>query len=113
MKYYGSHNCPDCVNFKGYLDANQIPYEFIDINASMANLKAFLRLRDQNELFDEVRQSGSSEFPASLMKIGSPWTMRHGSRKRELKSHLKPKQSAVLTAKAAEPGNIPVFFFTT
>lgn len=63
MKYYGSHNCPDCVNFKGYLDANHIPYEFIDINASMANLKAFLRLRDQNELFDEVRQNGSVGIP--------------------------------------------------
>ena len=66
MKYYGSHNCPDCVNFKGYLDQNQLEYEFVDINASMANLKEFLKLRDHCPVFDSCRENGSVGIPAII-----------------------------------------------
>jgi len=66
MKYYGSHNCPDCVNFRSYLDLNDIPYEFIDINRNMANLKEFLRLRDTDPVFEAVKENGSVGIPAII-----------------------------------------------
>ena len=64
MKYYGSHNCPDCVNFRSYLDSNAIPYEFVDINKNMPNLKEFLRLRDTDPVFDSAKANGSVGIPA-------------------------------------------------
>ncbi|MBR3349464.1 MAG: glutaredoxin [Solobacterium sp.] len=66
MKYYGSYNCPDCVNFKGCLDQNGIDYEFVDINRSMANLKEFLKLRDNCPVFDEAKANGSVGIPAII-----------------------------------------------
>ena len=64
IKYYGSHNCPDCVSFRSYLDLNNIPYEFVDINRNMPNLKEFLRLRDTDPVFDSVKANGSVGIPA-------------------------------------------------
>lgn len=66
MKFYGSTNCPDCVRFKSYLDQNQIPYEFTDINRSMADLKEFLKLRDYSPVFIPVKENGSVGIPAII-----------------------------------------------
>ena len=43
MKFYGSHLCPDCEAAQAVLDREKIPYEYVDITGSMANLKEFLK----------------------------------------------------------------------
>ncbi|MBR4143607.1 MAG: glutaredoxin, partial [Firmicutes bacterium] len=45
-KIYGSPLCPDCRECKANFDAHGIAYEEVDMTASMANLKEFLKLRD-------------------------------------------------------------------
>ncbi len=71
LKVYGSMLCPDCVNLKKNLDEYQIGYEFTDICVSMKNLKEFLKLRDGNELFDDVRKNGMVGIPAIMREDGS------------------------------------------
>ena len=41
FKVYGSEMCPDCNNCKKNFDTYEVPYTFIDINASLGNLKQF------------------------------------------------------------------------
>ena len=64
MKVYGSPLCPDCRECEVNFDANQVEYEYIDITASMANLKEFLKLRDHEAVFEAAKENGSVGIPA-------------------------------------------------
>ena len=64
IRVYGSRLCPDCICFEESLKRNNISYEFVDIHENMANLKAFLRLRDMNPAFDDVKKNGFVGIPA-------------------------------------------------
>lgn len=64
MKVYGSDICPGCRDFKALQTQRGFEAEFIDITASVPNLRAFLKIRDNNPLFDEVRARGSIGIPA-------------------------------------------------
>lgn len=84
LKIYGSDLCKDCVAYKGVLDAHQVAYEFINITESMANLKAFLALRDSSEAFAKVREKGTVGVPCIIEEDGSmtvlwkKWLADHG-----------------------------------
>lgn len=41
IKIYGSKFCPNCEHAKKNFDYYNIPYEYIDINESLKNLKLF------------------------------------------------------------------------
>lgn len=71
IKVYGSKMCPDCIKLKINLDAYEVPYENVDINESLANLKELLKLRDENPVFDEPKANGSIGIPAILREDGS------------------------------------------
>ncbi len=70
IKVYGSEMCPDCVNFKFNLDKNGMEYENIDINKELKNLKAFLKLRDGSDVFDDAKENGGIGIPAILFENG-------------------------------------------
>ena len=70
MKYFGSPLCPDCVEATAALDAKGVPYEWIEITASMMNLKAFLALRDTREEFAAMRAEGRVGIPCFLHEDG-------------------------------------------
>jgi len=57
LKVYGSELCPDCVACKAAFDENNVAYDFINITTSMRNLKEFLKLRDNDPVFDDARWS--------------------------------------------------------
>lgn len=71
IKVYGSSLCPDCINFKHNLTKNNLEYEYIDIHENMANLKAFLRLRDTNPAFDNTKANGYVGIPAIVYEDSS------------------------------------------
>lgn len=71
VKVYGSPLCPDCRACKASLDASGITYDFVDVTGSMPNLKAFLAIRDNNSLFDEVRAKHSVGIPCLVNEDGS------------------------------------------
>jgi len=71
LKVYGSELCPDCVACKAAFDENNVAYDFINITTSMRNLKEFLKLRDNDPVFDDARCSGYVGIPALLSDDGT------------------------------------------
>ncbi len=70
FKVYGSAMCPDCVWLKLNFDTYGIEYEFIDILDSLKNLKEFLKLRDNLEVFDRLKKIGDIGLPAVVRENG-------------------------------------------
>jgi len=71
LTIYGSPLCPDCRECKANLDAHGTAYEYVDINKSMRNLKAFLKLRDSLPVFDVCKETGSVGIPALVLEDGT------------------------------------------
>ena len=74
IKIYGSMKCPYCVVLKENLDRNEIPYEFIEILDSLANLGAFLTVRDKDPVFDHLKAVNDIGLPALVEENGKVWT---------------------------------------
>jgi len=66
LKLYGSMLCPDCVACRKALDEAGIAYTFLDFGEKLANLKDFLKLRDQSPLFDQAKKDGKIGIPCIL-----------------------------------------------
>lgn len=71
LKIYGSMLCPDCVKCREDLDRAGVEYEYLDFADSLKNLKAFLKLRDENELFDELKRQGKIGIPCIVKEEGT------------------------------------------
>ena len=71
LRIYGSELCPDCIRCKQDLDANNIEYEYIDINLSLRDLKGFLKLRDTLPVFDHVKELGQIGIPTLIDEDGT------------------------------------------
>ena len=72
IKVYGSHMCRESRQLQENLDANDISYQFIDINENLRNLKRFLRMRDTLDIFDNCRESGDIGVPLLIPDDGEP-----------------------------------------
>ena len=70
MKIYGTDLCPDCVAAKKILDEKNSPYDYVDITKNIADLKAFMRLRDTSPAFDAVKKAGNIGVPAFVLEDG-------------------------------------------
>ena len=71
LKIYGSMLCGDCVQCCADLDKAGVKYEFLDFADSLANLKAFLTMRDSLPLFDGVKEAGAIGIPCIVCEDGS------------------------------------------
>lgn len=71
LKIYGSMLCKDCVECVDDLKKENVEFEFLDFADSLLNLKEFLKIRDENPLFDAVREKGSIGIPAIVKEDGS------------------------------------------
>lgn len=76
MRIYGSMLCPDCVECCKDLDASGTPYVFCDFADDLKNLKDFLKIRDTETIFDELKQEGKIGIPCIVHpdgKISLTW----------------------------------------
>lgn len=71
LKIYGSMLCKDCVDCVSDLKKANVEFEFCDFADSLVNLKDFLKLRDENRIFDGVREVGSIGIPTILKEDGT------------------------------------------
>ena len=71
LKIYGSMLCKDCVECVADLKKSNVEFEFCDFADSLLYLKEFLKIRDENSLFTEVREKGSIGIPAIVKDDGS------------------------------------------
>lgn len=61
--------CQDCINLEEQIK-NSNQYEVIDIGLHVKNLKEFLKLRDSNRVFDQVKKTGSIGIPCFILENG-------------------------------------------
>ena len=71
MLIYGSMLCPDCVECCKDLDAAGKAYTFCDFSDDLAHLKAFLKIRDREPVFKEVKQEGKIGIPCLVDESGA------------------------------------------
>ena len=71
MTIYGSMLCPDCVECLKDLDEVGTAYTFCDFSKNLLNLKNFLKLRDQNAIFEEVKREGKIGIPCIVHDDGT------------------------------------------
>ena len=71
FKIYGSEMCPDCMTCKKNFDYYNVEYEFIDINASLRNLKEFLKYRDSDPVFNHCKEIDDIGLPALIKEDGT------------------------------------------
>lgn len=68
IKIYGMKSCPDCVAVDRQVEGDS-RYQVIDIGEHVSLLKEFLRLRDNNPVFDEAKKKKDMRaFRASFWK---------------------------------------------
>lgn len=71
LKVYGLRICPDTVACCEDLTRSGVAFEYLDFADQTANLKAFLKIRDGNPLFDSVRAEGNIGIPCIQREDGS------------------------------------------
>jgi glutaredoxin-related protein len=67
---YGSMICPDTRNILELFEKNSIEVEFKDVTAELANLKAFINLREGNKTFDKARLTNKIGIPYFILPDG-------------------------------------------
>lgn len=67
---FGSAHWPSCQPMKELLSDNNIDFRYVDITESMFNLKRFLKYRDNNEVFDNIRKKNRIGIPAIMINNG-------------------------------------------
>lgn len=70
LKIYGTDLCPDCVNCKKDLDQVGISYEYLNISEDLKCLKEFLKLRDEQKVFAQVKEAGKIGIPCLIDEDG-------------------------------------------
>lgn len=70
LKVYGTMLCKDCVACAERYTQDKIEYEFLDFADNIQNLKEFLKLRDTDKLFDDIRAAGSIGIPCVVTEEG-------------------------------------------
>ena len=68
---FGTNACKDCVEAVKALDERQADYMYMEFSESTANLKRFLKLRDTEAIFDEVRKAGNIGVPCFKLSDGT------------------------------------------
>lgn len=62
--------CPDCTYVEKQVKGDS-RYEVTDIGLHVRDLKAFLKLRDSNPVFDEARRNGLVGIPCFVLEDGT------------------------------------------
>lgn len=66
---FGSSMCPDCIVLRKALDEREVKYLYLDITENLANLKKFLKFRE-DPAFDFAKENGSIGIPAMVVNDG-------------------------------------------
>lgn len=64
---FGSSMCPDCGPFKALMEESGVRFLYLDITENLANMKKFLKARDNMKEFDEVKDEGRIGIPSLIL----------------------------------------------
>ncbi|MEH7275995.1 glutaredoxin [Neobacillus vireti] len=71
VKVIGSHLCPDTLNALNKLKEKNADIDFQDLSASFSALKNYLYVRENNALYDTVREVGGIGIPFIELEDGT------------------------------------------
>ncbi len=71
IKIYGMETCPQCSCVHEQIKGKENEYEFIDIGSHVSKLKEFLKIRDNDHIFDEIKVNGKIGIPCFVFEDGS------------------------------------------
>ena len=71
IKIYGMNTCPYCIAVKEQMVGREGEFEYIDIGSHVKLLKEFLRIRDNNPIFDEIKVQGKAGIPCFVREDGT------------------------------------------
>lgn len=71
MIVYGIESCGDCRSCKAAFDQAGVMYEYRSFSKDVRYLKEFLKIRDTNPLFDEVKKNGGVGIPCIVTDDGT------------------------------------------
>lgn len=64
---FGSSMCPGCPPFKKVMDESGVRFLYLDITENLANMKKFLKARDNMSEFDGAKSAGNIGIPALIL----------------------------------------------
>lgn len=67
----GSHLCPDTLYALNRLSENKADITFLNISASLSDLKAYLAQRESNPLYQSVKADGGIGIPLFILEDGT------------------------------------------
>lgn len=70
MKVYGAEICIDCRNYKAIQKARGFEAEYVEITEDTAKLKEFLAMRDNEPIFEKVREHSGIGIPLFVNEDG-------------------------------------------
>lgn len=68
---FGTNACPDCVDADEKLKERGADFMYLEFSESIANLKRFLKLRDSEAIFEEVKKEGKVGVPCFKLSDGT------------------------------------------
>jgi glutaredoxin-related protein len=71
VKVIGSHLCPDTLYALSRLKEKNADIDFQNLSASFSALKDYLYVRENNALYDAVRETGGIGIPFFEIEDGS------------------------------------------
>ncbi len=70
IKIYGMPTCPYCDFLEDQIRGREDEFEYINIGEHIRNLSAFMRLRDNEPVFDHLKAIGDVGVPAFVFEDG-------------------------------------------
>lgn len=70
LTVYGTMLCKDCVACRAAFDSAGISYEYCDFGDDIVYLKEFLKLRDSEPVFAQVKDNGGIGVPCIVTPEG-------------------------------------------
>lgn len=67
---YGMHKCINCRETMELFNSKKISYDFIEITDSTTTMKEFLKYRDNEKLFEEVKKENKIGIPFFVFEDG-------------------------------------------
>lgn len=67
----GSHLCPDTLYALNKLVEAGAQIEFKNLSASLPDLKVYLNLRDNEAMYEKVKQGGGIGIPCFILEDGT------------------------------------------
>lgn len=71
MKVYGTEICVDCRNYKAIQEKRGFEAEYIDITENTKNMREFLEIRDNDPVFDKVKERHGIGIPLFVREDGA------------------------------------------